>query len=161
MRDTGYWKGKERSCRSPSEGPGCTAREAVVSERDCTRSRSGSIWGCGGGWGRAAEVEVERLSLIEGVRMLAQERGYGGQTLLWQRVASGPGFGHGRRWVLGWEEQKRRSKEASDAQAMVDGDRTPSRTRRVRPRTRQVRKGVALTTSRRHRHGGEARRGVE
>jgi hypothetical protein len=68
MRDTGYWKGKERGCRSSREDPGCTAREAEVSERDCTRSRSGSIWGYSGGGGGGIRSEIERLSLIEGVR---------------------------------------------------------------------------------------------
>ncbi|KAJ7915004.1 hypothetical protein B0H13DRAFT_1872508 [Mycena leptocephala] len=120
MRDTGYWKGKERSCRSPSEDPGCTAREAEVSERDCTKSRSGSIWGAvEGGVGRWRWrwrcKERDRETELDRGRADACAR-----ASVWRGVASGPGFGHGRR-ALGWEEQEQRSKEASDAQAMVDG----------------------------------------
>ncbi|KAJ7914484.1 hypothetical protein B0H13DRAFT_1872873 [Mycena leptocephala] len=65
---------KSAELQSLSEDPGCTAREAEVSERDCTRSRSGLIWvqrkvvSGGGGGGGGVRSEIERLSLTEGVR---------------------------------------------------------------------------------------------
>ncbi|KAJ7887903.1 hypothetical protein B0H13DRAFT_1888661 [Mycena leptocephala] len=134
-------KGKERSCRSASEDPGCTSREAEVLERDYTRSRSGG----------AAEGGVE-----------------------WQRWRwrYPPAAGRGVRVVfLAWAAlgvglEGTRAKEQESERCAGDGrwqigDRNPSRTRRSRPRTRQARKGVALTTRRRRRHGVEARRGTD